>query len=506
MLTESGTHRRQLIPFLWAGLFLLGFALRLYCLDCKLFQEDEGSTLYNIRELTLWQLVTADAEYLNPPFYRILLKIFSLVFGISEYALKFPSVLFDILGVGWMALLTRSCNDSPSFSWMAALLCAMSPALVLYSQLARPYPLIVFLAMGSLYCLCRYLENRKKGFLIGYLVLHALGVATHFLYLFLLVADTAFFLFTWKKRAKSFLLTWFAFCLALGLLLLPSLLVLWGEWHQPGGFDSPRPIPLTARTALLFFHFVLGESVYPFHWAVVLPAALLFGLLFLVGLKNLPRLKNGLLLGFRFFIPLLFWIAMKTAAPKYILYNVPLFLLIAAWGLKTLTPKTFWKVCITVPLLVLQSVSLFNWYSGNSSQILNANYLIPWREIMQELKQNQNPSDAILLYPNDHQILFQHYYAGPTERYLALHERDYRKPLSELLFNSPNIVWVVDMPRSYSRQPLSLGECYTPTYQKGFLSNPAITDHFKTGEKRYRDAVTLYRYQRLENCKQEVIE
>ncbi len=141
---------------------LLGAALRLHNLTYHSIWFDEAisirwarSSVAKILEVSM-NLV----EDRLPPLYYLLLKQWGDVAGLSEFSVRFPSIVFGVLLIPVMYALGRQLFSR----WtgvLAALLVALNPFLIWYSQEARMYSLAVLL--GSLGVLCFVFGTRRQG-------------------------------------------------------------------------------------------------------------------------------------------------------------------------------------------------------------------------------------------------------------------------------------------------------------------------------------------------------
>ncbi len=91
----------------------------------------------------IWYFTSVDV---HPPLYYFLLKIWTLVFGASDFAIRSMSVLFGVLAITALYfLLKRLFNRKIAF--FATLAATFSPLFIRYSQEARMYMLVAFLAI-----------------------------------------------------------------------------------------------------------------------------------------------------------------------------------------------------------------------------------------------------------------------------------------------------------------------------------------------------------------------
>jgi|GEM_PF-548442 len=126
------------------GLLLVAAATRLYHLQTQSIWFDEGWSAYAAAQPTLEAIINADAT--NPPLYYLLLNIAARGFGAGELALRYVSLLLDILVIPLAYQLARRVF-SPAAGIGAAFLVAASPLLWWASQEARMYTLLAILVL-----------------------------------------------------------------------------------------------------------------------------------------------------------------------------------------------------------------------------------------------------------------------------------------------------------------------------------------------------------------------
>jgi len=180
---------------------LLAFLLRLYRLDQQSLWYDEGFSVYLAR-MSLGEITARTASDIHPPLYYYLLHLWLGPFGDSEFVLRFFSLLFGLLTLPLIHALGRRLLGTAS-GLLAALLLAISPLYLWYSQEARMYTLVTFLCLLSSYLLLRALEG-KAGFLWGgYIFVNVLAVYSHFYAFFVLAFQVVFLLVWWAVKRKG---------------------------------------------------------------------------------------------------------------------------------------------------------------------------------------------------------------------------------------------------------------------------------------------------------------
>ena len=122
----------------------------------------------------------------SPPLYYLLLYLWRAVEGSGPAALRGLSVLCGVTAVFLAYRLGRRLWGA-DVAWLGALLLAVSPLHIYYSQQVRPYALFVLLALGSLSCL-EWLKRSKSSYVgLFYSFVTALALYTHNYGLFLLI-------------------------------------------------------------------------------------------------------------------------------------------------------------------------------------------------------------------------------------------------------------------------------------------------------------------------------
>jgi 4-amino-4-deoxy-L-arabinose transferase-like glycosyltransferase len=137
-------------PYFALGFFLLiGALLRILPLEARDFWYDEAFTGILIR-MPFPEMMTSIIHDVHPPVYYWVLKIWSMIFGSGIVALRMFSVT---CGVGTIAAafftLKSWYKASAAPAMIAALILAIDPFFVNYSQEARMYAFFGLLIIGS---------------------------------------------------------------------------------------------------------------------------------------------------------------------------------------------------------------------------------------------------------------------------------------------------------------------------------------------------------------------
>lgn len=163
-----------------AGIGLLAFALRVLRIDYQsLWRDEVDAVLFASRSLgEALAMFTRVGE--NGPLYFLGLHGWIGLAGTSEFALRFPSACCGVLAVLLTYRLGRVLLGR-AIAFIATLLLAVSPYHVWYSQEAKMYALISFLAPLSLYVLWRAVDSGRRRLWLAWA---ALMVAFLYIHLF----------------------------------------------------------------------------------------------------------------------------------------------------------------------------------------------------------------------------------------------------------------------------------------------------------------------------------
>jgi len=244
---------------------LLAFTLRFHSLDAQSLWNDEGTSVA-VAQRDLATITRDAAHDIHPPLYYWLLHGWLRLVGSGEAAVRSLSAL---LGVALVALIY------PLGRWLggrwlgltAALLAALNPFQVYYSQEARMYILLALLATGMMLALIRLTERPSVLAFTALVLLEAAGFYSHYSFLFVaLAANLGYALWlalsrrqgTVGRRAGQWLLSQAAVAL-LYLPWLPVALRQIATWPRPAE-GLAATTPWTGMLAEAWRWLVLGPT------------------------------------------------------------------------------------------------------------------------------------------------------------------------------------------------------------------------------------------------------
>ncbi|MCB0057747.1 MAG: glycosyltransferase family 39 protein, partial [Caldilineaceae bacterium] len=201
-MTETSRPRGEW--WLLAGITLAALALRLWAIGDKGLAYDEAATALMARA-TAGEIVAFhwNAGFEHPPLWQLAMAAWSALFGQSEAMLRLLPALMGALAVplAWLWVRRMWPGERALRLW-TALLMALSPTLLLYSQEARMYTVVLALALLSLIALCAAVTRRRGWAIAGFVAANWIMTGFHY-YSVLLIGVEGLFLLLLAARARS---------------------------------------------------------------------------------------------------------------------------------------------------------------------------------------------------------------------------------------------------------------------------------------------------------------
>jgi len=413
---------RRLTLFALLLITLLGAGLRFYNLGAKSLVPDEIHTVtLSARGLPyIWQ---------NSRGVPVLFLITHLVLLLSdsEFILRMPSALEGVLGIVVLYKVGETIYGRKE-GLIAAFLLALSAYHLRYSQDLRFYPLLVLLSLLTLLFLWKALEEGKRKVLLGFVLATAANLYNHVFAWLVLASEVIFaactllpkYLFSPNSRALPLSTrvrgALRPFLGLVALLALVAVLYLPAISHFIVGFfrqefvlkkfvssetEMSPSLALTWQTLSVSFfaHRIFG----PFGAGTGLPLTL-YGGAFLLGLARSHRKQVVLALlwiGLPFVtLPI---IGIRLFHPRYVLYILPIYLIVISRGLRVLSEifagliEYFGRTGSTGKALIL-GLLVGLYASLNLPPILHLYRQrgVDWREVADYLMTNVEPGHWIL--------------------------------------------------------------------------------------------------------------
>jgi mannosyltransferase len=402
-------------------LIIIGSFLRFYHLGYNSFWFDEAFTLFTAKHSLagIWDIIANNSKELasvlltgefNPPlFYYI--EHFMLVFGQSEFVLRFVPALLGVLTIPVFYYIGKEFADQDAGIVMAALL-TFSPFHVYFSQEARSFTTMLFLFSLAFFFFLVSLRINSIHSWILFAFFAALTIWTHY-FAFLPVALLfVYALFLGISKGRSDIKHLYPCLLSFIIFLVISvpLLVFTIELFK----KRTSVTPLWGAKGLdVIYKIFSALSEYDRSMIV------LFIVLFMIGsffLWKIDKAKTILMVGL-LAIPIIVSIFLSERMPitaRYLIFLLPFFFLGISLSFKPLA-KLFKGKDITIILIVIfflfQVPFLVYYYVPYSTDYSKED----WRGIAHSIEENSSRGDYVIVVPYYSRLPLDIYYNNSSD-------------------------------------------------------------------------------------------
>jgi len=383
------------------GIMVIGAVLRLYDLSANSLWTDELRSLTHAAEITsLGNAFATDAVLrtgdAHPPLYFLLLKGW-LTLGTGAFTLRLLSAIIGVLTIPATFLLAREVVDRRAAAISSAFV-ALSPLLLLHDREVRGYALFVFLTVVTTLLFFRAVRLNQGRYWVGFTIAAILNIYTHY-HAFLVLASLWVWLLLDGKEQRNIWLKFGVSQVVIAVAYLPWLPVLVAhiELFSTLGDGAPK-FPFIwgkiAKPPYLAFSFAVGQTVLPWNWWVVVPAAGVFGAITwqAVCASLQSRVKRQFIIAL-LITPVVLGILISEVVPRYFVFVFPAFAVFAADGLTQFTRGGV-RLGALIVLAIVWSVSIGNYYLGREFHVLATTD--PWREVADFIRENRSEPDLLI--------------------------------------------------------------------------------------------------------------
>lgn len=426
-LEQRAHSRRQNLSWVLIVVFLAAFVLRLAAIDRQSIWYDEGLSIYHARG-SVGEVLRQASQSDHPPLHTLALHVWMMLAGDSELSVRMLSTCWGVLAVALFYRLGRRIE--PAVGALGALLLALSPWAVWYSQETRGYMMALALTIGTVdVALDLYAGTRSGWRYVVYVLLGTAALYTHFYSGFVLLAlNLAYLLLaptmvrTRAGRVQG--VYWLIAQAAVGLLFAPWVPFVTNQldlnatyWHGAVGWRQ-----IVRRTLVAFS---VGQTLTD-DWATV--ATWVVSLLALAGAIYLLRRRDWrrhlLVDGWWMLVPTLILITLNQTRPKfsprYLMNAWPPFLLLAAAGARWLgllvrRHLPAWRGWLATVILVC---AVLAWGNATVHSLSNlywqeSFYRPDFRGVARYIDEHAGANDLIVLVGGHSYPAFRYYYRGP---------------------------------------------------------------------------------------------
>lgn len=388
-------------------ILLLAASLRICGLSQESLWLDEGFTSRRAGN-SFRELASEFHNQTQSGLYYVGIKLWSMLFGTSEFSLRLPSALAGIATVLVIFLLARRLFSQKVALWSAGLL-AVNPFAIYYSQEARPYALLLLAVTLSVNFLLRMRRDYTRPAIFGFLVTTLIALYSHPLAPLVLGFEAFAVFLYWRSGGEAAPLTpvrkplaWIGIA---ALLYLPQVLFMWHtmagkiQGHGSAGWITVPDARILYQTARQYF--------------MASDLAGLAMLIFLGAFAFKPRWDRQSGRGILLMLALIAtcvgapWILSQIVTPVYVIrYTIPALIgvmILLAWALDKL-PRPL-RFLAAVVFLGMTVHALYGYYAGVDKD--------PYRETAALLRNRVEPGDLVILQASYSRDAFSYYFHAP---------------------------------------------------------------------------------------------
>jgi len=430
-----------------AVILLVAAALRFFELGAESLWFDEAYSVWVARHSVAWHIALS-MQRIFPPLYYLCLH-FWLRLGSSELVVRALSALIGVGSILAAYALAKLLFDQAT-ALVSALLLAVSPLHLWYSQEARMYILVAALGLCSACFMLLTVRNGTRGQWATYVISTALLMNTHYFAIFLVPFQNAYVLYLLVRRriGWAFARRWLLSQVLVGLLSVVGLAGIFSSesTYWWGLLDTWHGAPGIAELLNLWFSFSLGTTARGplIYWSGLLVFGICLASSWLVLRQGRVSLAvdDGLVFTTLFLIVPLgtvfllsqfqsFWVL------RYIFPFLPPYCILIARGL-TRMPSRIVQTVVLTAIVLLSLWPIANTYRYEQKE--------NWRAAVDYIHAQEEAGDVIILVDEDIWLPFEHYYCGETRRVgvsRVVSDRDLLAARVGILLPSYQRIWLV---------------------------------------------------------------
>lgn len=384
----------RLLWYASLAVILLAFAVRLQNLSGDSFWFDEVLTMRVIEGGQAKIFSQSD----HPPLFYLLTALASHLFGANEFAVRLLSLIAGTISIPLLITLGHQMGYLETGLW-AALLLALSPFHIQFSQEARHYALLMTISLATFLLLHRALRQPTGKSWLAYGLLTLVNIYIHYSAFIVLAAQSLiivlWFIVQLRQRQYRHGLYPLATALIIVFGYLPWLsrlqLVFTRNVNADVSLNNRQIVPLSIWIGNIFRAFNTTYGLLPY----ILFSLCLIGLYFLWRRRtwlNVSFIIAGLILP----LPLVkLFNVVRGAYPRYLIYMLPFYLLLIALaivGLLRWLRKYQWRGTAVSLLPALALLIVYTPLISYEHHRIRED----WRGVYQQIEQSAAVQDIIL--------------------------------------------------------------------------------------------------------------
>lgn len=394
----------QLDRLALVAVLIIALFVRFHSITVPTIWGDEAYSLLLARETParIWALTSLDV---HPPLYYMFLHYWGAVWGDAPLPARALSVLADV-GTLLLCIKLMSLISTRRATWIAALLLALLPISIRFSQEARMYTLLGFWLMGATLALvCWARKPEQKHFAVIYALLMVAAFYTHY---FAGLCVLVHWLFWWQSRSSRTVVTigpgeWLITNITVVLLYLPWIPHLLNQLADTGLLDWIVPVTLQQALMIVWqFSVIATDSLQsPMLRLLPLVLMLLFAATIIANSSDEQRF-NWLPVSY-FFVPLiaLYLIALVHAlfVPRYLFFSAPALAMMTAVALDIWGKHRIWLASAVLFFVVVVQLHGITMVYRQNDELNGTNVRkdTGFASLVMQLNQNALPGDQVII-------------------------------------------------------------------------------------------------------------
>ncbi|HEX3979672.1 MAG TPA: glycosyltransferase family 39 protein, partial [Acidimicrobiales bacterium] len=377
----------------------------------------------------LHRLATTDV---HPPLYFTVLWASIRLIGVGDFAVRVPSIWFGIVLIPLVYLLGKEAYDRRTGA-VAAVLVAVGPYTVWYSQEARMYAMLMVFSVLALWAQVRIFHRGGWYPWVIYTLASVAMIATQYFGMWQLLVQQLVFVgaivvrFHRRERPGRLLRAWLFSAVPLVLALIPLGLMMKGQFtvHQATGQAFGGTATATVAGGITIYSVItnFGYAAFGFHSNVVMSDVIsLWPFIMLGALAMLGRRATSVtyLFAAAVAVPVgvMFVLGQFQSSlgdVRYVSTIVPVLFLLIARGITGVARKNVALTAVVVAIVAVMAVALFDQqFSSSNPRRYN------FREAIARVDAHARPGDTILYDPVNSQLSTVFAYYSPKIKYIPL--------------------------------------------------------------------------------------
>lgn len=444
--------RKYYVPILLGLITLFGLELRVAISNCPMWYDEGHSILVAVQQFPFGIdnfLFTKDFQH--TPFYFYFLHFWLKIFGTSEILLRFSSVIFGVATIPLTYIVAKKLYKNDKIvGIISAILVAVSPLMIYYSIEVRMYMMVTFLAVLSMNYLLDFDAKGDKKSLIKLLV-------TNTLIPYLLIGGIVFnigqaiaytlYLFLAQKEETEKIRKYLTYRVYQLILLVPYFIIAIYYAYQRSKFIMFH-IPsfqfinfvgnvqnfFGAKVGMLFWTQYLPIMIdFLFFVSVVIPIVYFICALIRAFKEKDAKLYMAFLMIIIAYVIILISCMLKVIVlvPRYIIFIVPILMILAAVGFSKLKK---WHIAIF--LIAFTGFSCYYIFKDPAYVITKTNAILDANNYF-ESKGLDNRDIVYRPFASSVSFIYQTPTSPRCPAFESMHE--FRKPYNKLVYDDYQI-------------------------------------------------------------------